>query len=276
MLSKSLSTSQRFARLNVVAGRLAEFCQTLYPLLNAHADDFGRLQGDPFTVKHVCHPTSPRKVDQFAMALQALDDVGLVRWYEVDGAAYIQIIKFDEHQTGLSKRTKSRLPECPDNFSGVPRLSREVTPNRTELNGTQLNRKDQERGAPKEPAPTTRLLAAFDTLHKQRLGERAVIHGGKDAAILARLCKTHSPQLIEFLMADFFASGDEFIRKAGYTVGVFASQMGKLLARRPKAVEPMAEWFEECQRLHGGTCNGRMAHSNQVFIDEQKAAKVTA
>lgn len=82
------------------------------------------------------------------------------------------------------------------------------------------------------PQPTKELLAYFDALHAEHLGERAVIQGGKDAKLLAGLCASHGPARVKELMALFFESDDEFIQSAGYTVGVFVSQCGKLIARQ--------------------------------------------
>jgi hypothetical protein len=83
-----------------------------------------------------------------------------------------------------------------------------------------------------EKAPTKALLTRFDDLHAARLGYRAVISGAKDAMLLATFCRTHGPALVASLMDDFFASDDPFIQEAGFTVGVFYAQAGKLLARR--------------------------------------------
>ena len=84
MIAKCLSTSEKYASLEQHAGKLAEFCQALFPLLVAHADDWGCLPGDVFTVKHLVHPTSPRKLQDFTAALGALDHVGLIQWYEAE------------------------------------------------------------------------------------------------------------------------------------------------------------------------------------------------
>jgi len=132
MISISLSTSARRARLNDVAGRLAEFCQAIYPLMVVHADDFGRHPGDPFTVKHVVDPTSRRTLDEFARALTFLDDVGLIHWYDVDGRWFYEIVDFDLHQGGLHKRTKSKFPEFPGSSGKFREFPAER--NRTELN----------------------------------------------------------------------------------------------------------------------------------------------
>lgn len=132
MIAKSLSTSRRYGRLHEVAGKRAEFCQALYPLLVAHADDFGRLSGDAYTVKHAIVPTSPRKEGDIVAALEALQRVGLIAWYDAGDAKCIQISNFDAHQQGLHKRTQSAYPEPSGKFREIP--SEE---NRTEEKGTE-------------------------------------------------------------------------------------------------------------------------------------------
>jgi hypothetical protein len=138
MLSKSWSTSEKRARLHDLAGRLAEFCQGLFPLMVVHADDFGRHAGDPFTVKLAIDPISQRTVDEFAKALQLLHEVGLIIWYRHDGRQFYQIADFDKHQVGLHRRTRSEIPEVPGssgNFREIP----------SERNGTEQKRTEETR-----------------------------------------------------------------------------------------------------------------------------------
>lgn len=118
---------------------------------------------------------------------------------------------------------------------------------------------------PKPPkAPTRDLLATFDALHQQHLGVRAVIRPGKDGTLIAALWRSHG-ELVEPLMRDFFASDDPFILQAGFTVGVFISQAGKLLARRVlKQRQEHEDWHDECQRLHGGTCDKSLRHWDRM------------
>ena len=118
MVSKSLSTSQRFAALHDEIPRLAEFAQVLYMLLITHSDDYGRQAGDVFTVKHAVLPTSPRRIPAVESALSALHRVGLIAWYEADGRKWIQVVGADEHQGGLHKRTQSMVP-APPSTEGV-------------------------------------------------------------------------------------------------------------------------------------------------------------
>lgn len=112
MLSKSLSTSKRYAAL--YSQELGEFCQSLYPLLLAHADDYGRLEGDAFTVKHSVIPASARTEGDIEEALQLLHNVHLIEWYQTPAGRFIQIIKFAQHQAGLKKRSASACPEPPE------------------------------------------------------------------------------------------------------------------------------------------------------------------
>lgn len=133
MISKSLSTSKKYAALYPLP--LGEFCQSLYPLLVAHADDFGRLEGDVFTVKHSVVPASPRTEIEIQQALTTLDDVQLIAWYDVEGHAFVQIVDFERHQVGLHKRTASRFPRVPGNSRKSRQLPLQL--NRTELKGTE-------------------------------------------------------------------------------------------------------------------------------------------
>lgn len=137
MISKSWSTSKKRAVLYREAGPIAEFCLQLFPLLVAHSDDYGRLDGDAETLKLVCDPGAPRPVSDFVKALEQMECVGLVRRYDVAGSAWLQIVKFDEHQPGLlSKRIAPKSPSPPTDTeksgSSVP-----TKPNLTKPNLTQ-------------------------------------------------------------------------------------------------------------------------------------------
>jgi hypothetical protein len=145
LVSRTLGSSRKFAALQQTAGRLAEFAQTLYPLLVANSDDYGRMAGDAFTVKHAVFPTSKRKEAEFRDALVAMHNACLIALYEAEGQLIIQIQQFDEHQPGLSKRTKSRFPELPVNFTGAPGISNAIELNRTEFKGTEPNRTERKR-----------------------------------------------------------------------------------------------------------------------------------
>lgn len=151
MVSKSFSTSQKRGALverygepcPSCGGSLAEYAQTLYLLLIAHADDFGRQEGGAFTVRHRVDPLSPRALTDLTRALAALDEVELIQWFtapDAPGKPVIAIVEFEGHQIGLHNRTRSKFPEPP----GIPGNPREpsLQLNLTELNRTELKKKN--------------------------------------------------------------------------------------------------------------------------------------
>lgn len=178
MLSKSLSTSERYAMVPEVLPVLFEFAQSLYPLLVAHSDDFGRQQGDLHTIQTLVHPSSDRSRDEFTLALQALHDVGLIVWYEVKGKRYIQISQWDAHQVGLHKRTRSKFPAPPGN-SGNPREGTTTPPTvpaqekRTELNLTELKGTEEEQV---QDQVSNASRSEFSTIGQQRSRLKAALH----------------------------------------------------------------------------------------------------
>lgn len=133
MLSKTLGTSRKFAATGTQAG---EFPQLLFSLIIPHTDDFGRMPGDAFTVKNRVFPTSPRSEQEFDAALVALERTQLIVRYDVRGAQVIQIVKFEEHQQGLHKRTKSEFPAPPPSIPGGSGKVQEIP---SELNLSESN-----------------------------------------------------------------------------------------------------------------------------------------
>lgn len=154
LVSKSLGSSRKFHALLGAGGKLGEFCQVLFPLIVANTDDFGRMPGDAFTVKNVVLPSSPRPEKDFESALNVIASVGLVRRYEADGAIYLQVDKFDEHQPGLHKRTRSKFPE-PTEIPGTSEIYRS--------NLTQ----NPEENPEENPEPRTALARKADELFDQ-------------------------------------------------------------------------------------------------------------
>lgn len=179
MISSSLGSSRKFHALLGNSGKLGEFAQALFPLMVCQSDDFGRLEGDAFTIKHKVFPTSPRPERDFQKALEAMDRVGLIQLYIAEGITCIQILAFDDHQSGLHKRTKSKFPEPPGNSRKFPEIPSEQ--NRTEQN---RNRREQN-----TMSPSGDVVVVFEywkEIHghpKARLDEkrkRLVIHALKE------------------------------------------------------------------------------------------------
>lgn len=105
---------------------MSEWAQLLWDRVIVHADDFGRLPGEPAVVKALCKPLSLRPVGDFATALGEMARAGLILRYRAGGHIYIQVVKWDEHQEGLHKRTKSDFPEVPSDLTSICDEFREV------------------------------------------------------------------------------------------------------------------------------------------------------
>ena len=143
MLSRTLGSSRRFNAVGDVAGDLAEFAQLLFTLLVPHTDDFGRMAGDAYTVKLTVFPGSSRKLPEFLEALRALHEVKLITVYEAEDTIWLQVSKFEPHQIGLHKRTKSLIPEWPGNSRKFPEVPAQV--NLRELNLREGNLREENR-----------------------------------------------------------------------------------------------------------------------------------
>jgi hypothetical protein len=115
MISKTLGSSRRFQAVAEKAPtpEMGAFCQVLFVLIVSHADDFGRLEGDAFTIKHRVFPVSPHSESEFASALKVLHASELILWYSVQGKHIVEVSNFSEHQSGLHKKTTSRFPDPP-------------------------------------------------------------------------------------------------------------------------------------------------------------------
>jgi hypothetical protein len=230
MIARTLSTSERYARLHETAGKLAEFCQSLYPLLVAHADDSGRQQGDEFTVKHAVHPTSPRPLADFTKALLALAQVGLVEWYQVDGRKYIEIRAFAAHQPGLKNRDNSKIPanpQLPGNAVAcreMPLEEKRTEEKRTEPRGSADARK---------PHPARELIGDYQQRFEEATGQKPEIHGTRDASIFSGLLKNHSEDAIRAAIGAFFV--DAYATQAGFPLPLFRSQFSAYAAKAARA-----------------------------------------
>lgn len=256
LISRSLGSSRKFAALGRDVGKLGEFAQVLFPLLVANADDFGRQSGDAFTVKHAVFPTSARKESDFSEALKGMHDAGLVRWYEVDSQQVVQIVDFDEHQPGLSRRTSSKFPEVPVNFTAI-----HSELNRTEQKGTEQKRTALTRG-------DDEFTAFWESYPKKKSRSDAEKAWRKLAP---------SPELVQRIV-DVVAvqrESPEWLKDDGQFIPYPATFLNK---RRwedseTELLEPKQAvyWADECKAIHGGTCQKRWDHETKK-IDARNQA----
>jgi uncharacterized protein YdaU (DUF1376 family) len=67
------------------------------------------------------------------------------------------------------------------------------------------------------------------------------------------------------------ASGENFD-----TLAYIKRRSQEAVQAHGRPVAPAVDFFEECQRLHGGACGGRLKHSIQMGIDAEKGKLVSA
>lgn len=129
-IAKSISISEQ---VDGVSDQAALLFSWMFP----HADDFGRLPGSAKKLGAVVVPLRmDRKpgwavddIEGYIMELEeARDEAGvpLIYRYRVGGIPVIQLIKFDSHQEGLHKRTRSKFPDPEEPFPEIPGNSGKV------------------------------------------------------------------------------------------------------------------------------------------------------
>lgn len=260
LVSRTIGSSRKFAALHRTAGELAEFAQTLYPLLIACSDDFGRQAGDAFTVKLVVFPSSPRTEDEFRLALASLASVGLVHWYEATGGQVVQIVEFDEHQPGLHKRTASKFPPFPGNFPAIPSQEKG-----TEEKGTEENIR-----APKSTALRDRFDRFWDVYPKKV---------GKDAAWDAFKKRNPGDDLTDAMIAvvqqqraseQWRKDGGQYIPNPRTWLHQGRWQ-DEVPASRNGPARAGTDWYEECGQVHNHAC-GLDRHRHMTRMKTEGAA----
>jgi hypothetical protein len=108
-----------------------------------------------------------------------------------------------------------------------------------------------------------KLMGEFTTAWAKKHGGRKYpVAGAKEMSILKRLLKSTSFEDLVGFLPGYFASKDPFVVNNGFTIGIFASQVPRLVSSRTRTSSKDAErWWEECTRTHGTpNCESRTAH----------------
>ena len=127
---------------------------------------------------------------------------------------------------------RSRLPQSTiDDYPSQPQMTNSSQP--------QLTHKRKKETLTKETLTKERLsrnpdIKKFiDHYHDKfldRFNEKPMIDGGKDGKIIKTLLGTYDLEILKEFLDRFFDSTDPFILQGGYTIGVFKSQINKLIA----------------------------------------------
>lgn len=137
--------------------QLSDQAAMLFTWMIPHADDFGRLPGSVKKLAGMVVPLrrgrpgwSYEDIEGYLFEMESTtDETGtplIARYQAENGITVIQLIKFDEHQDGLHKRTESQFPNPPANFS-YTKPTEVVTRNFREVPG---NSRLEEEGETKE------------------------------------------------------------------------------------------------------------------------------
>lgn len=228
MISRSLGSSRKFAELPGTSGRLAEFSQLLFTLIVSHTDDWGRMAGDPFTVKHAVFPTSSRREDDFADALAAMSRVGLIKWFDADGVQVVQIVNFDAHQVGLHKRTPSKFPEFSGKFREIPsELKRREEKKIIRTVAADATTEDVDSDLDATIPPTT--IAAFirrfcELYSKHRHKAKYLVRKSKDVPNVVRLLRLYDVGRLEKLTVVLLTTDDDWVSRTDRGIGILAAK----------------------------------------------------
>ncbi len=87
----------------------------------------------------------------------------------------------------------------------------------------------------KDKNPSVKILIDYyHDLFFKFVGIKPNIDGAKDGAILKRLVTKYNEDQVKSFLNMFFKSDDSFIQRSGYTIGVFQSQINKLIINQTK------------------------------------------
>lgn len=140
MLHKVISTSLDIDRLPFPA-------RLLFTWMIAHADDDGKMVGNPRFVKATVVPLAKMSTKKIQLYLERMKTLGLIYWWSENNEQYIQFPKWKKYQTIKADRYKtSDLPSfSSQNGSALdPRVIQkgsnlEPQENRIETNKNELN-----------------------------------------------------------------------------------------------------------------------------------------
>lgn len=102
-----------------------------------------------------------------------------------------------------------------------------------ECNKNEKNILPGEKASRSKPNPDVkRFMDWWCETFKGKFGTKYHVTGSKEGAIIKRLLSTDSYEELLKLAERFFDSDDTFIKQAGYTIGVFSTQINKLKSQK--------------------------------------------
>jgi hypothetical protein len=161
----------------------------LFTWIIPHVDDFGRIHADPRRIKAKVVPMRDDiSSKEIASLLNEMEDKNLIVLYSVENEIYLQLTKFEKHQSGLHKRTESKLPppEAASNkdsgkFREIPGNS---FPTRT---GTEQEQELEQKKETSTSSPDFSISEIFEHWKKTMGHEKAVLEKKRISKISSAL-----------------------------------------------------------------------------------------
>ena len=168
---------------------------------------------------------------------------------------------FLDNSQKIEKNDNFKKPINTNNIKDIPkRLQHKVTQKVTHIDIDI----DIDRSLVGDKPADSRVKGIIDYFFNKHLKERREkyhIDGGKDGAIIKNLLKTFTQKEIIDKIDAFFTSGDAFIEKAGYSIGVFKSQVNKL--KTAPAAAPL-----ECDDLNNTLLGIKYAYNDYIVLKD--------
>jgi len=195
------------------------------------ADKAGRLEDRPVRLKVDIFPYDKVDIDKCLNLLSKLKNGSnkpFIQRYAVNGEKFIQIVNWDKHQRPHHTEAESKIPPAPplmEKGMGMG-MENQLNPSKELRNGERTVKQPLEEKKKNFFSPAQEY---FYLKYKEKTGKEYVADFAKDGKIFKELSKVIvDVQQFKEVINRFFNSEDEFIIKAGYTVGVFRTQINKL------------------------------------------------
>lgn len=86
-------------------------------------------------------------------------------------------------------------------------------------------------------------ILEWTEIWSQKFGKPYTPNWGKEGKLVKEMLKIHSLQELRELRQEFFRSDDSFVKNSDYSIGIFKTQLNKLIAA--KKVDPVEQAREE-------------------------------
>ena len=254
MLNKSISDSDGFASLSNEAAVL--FC-----MLVPHYNPYGKMNGGAGYIKdEICPKVQYLTYENIPQFLQEITKKTSVKWFKHKGRCWVHSVNFlTEHQ----KLEKSKLgddslpsysPTSPsvvveESSSGhkgtgprveVEPLDEVLKTEASPMPGQSLAVASKEGFKTVEVVKNPNIKVFIDYAYqafKDKYGIALHIDGKKDGSIIKNLLGTYPIETLKGLWDEYMrryeGEEDSFLQQAGISIGVFKSQINKLLLKPP-------------------------------------------